>query len=169
MMIEMLEGAFSVGSRCIRKKDLIAFLLLTAALSLIVIKIFWLTYTEVYRLLHYREIFALYQAPAPQWIDILLLLIASFLIASLFSTAKTLVYGFILSFFFSFLVAVVYVFLFIWYTLGWGEIFSLGPYDWEVPLFFSILNVFRIMFPIVIAPCLVGALIAFLVRGLNIF
>lgn len=167
--MEMLKGTFHIYSHDVRKRDLVAFLLSTTVVFLVVIKIFLFRYMEVERLSRYRVIYALYQAPAPNWIDILLVLTASFLVAFLFSDAKAFVYGFILSFSSSFFASVVYVFLYIWYVLGWGQFFSLGPYDWEVPLFFAILNVFRIMFPLVFAPCIVGALVAFFVRGINIF
>ena len=148
-----------------KKKSLLLVMGLTALVALILIKIFWVGYLEVPRLTNYNIIYTRYEAPAPQLVDVLILVVASLVFPFFISTVKDLVYGFIASLFLSFSIGVAYVFWYIWYFQGWGALFSTGPYDWEVPLFFAILNVFRIMFPTVLATCLIGVVIGFFVRG----
>lgn len=148
-----------------KKKDILVVMGWTALIAFITIEVFWLRYLEVPRLALYNVIFTKYEAPAPQLVDVLILFVASLVVPFFVSTVKDLVYGFIASLFLSFFIGVAYVFWYIWYFQGWGAFFSTGPFDWEIPLFFAILNVFRIMFPTVLATCLVGAVIGFLVRG----
>jgi hypothetical protein len=162
----MFEGKAHALVSSIKRRDVLTVISWSAVIAFIVVKIFWLKYMEIPRLTLYHVIYTFYEAPAPQLLDIVLLGIASFLVTFLVSNVKTLIYGFVAAFFSAFVVAVVYVFLYIWYFQGWGVYFSLGSYDWEVPLFFAVLNVFRIMFPSLVATCLVGALIGFFVRGL---
>ncbi len=148
-----------------KKKDILIVMGWTALMAFITIEVFWLKYQEVPRLTRYNIIFAQYEAPAPQLVDVLILLVASLVFPFFISTVKDLVYGFIASLFLSFSIGVAYVFLYIWYIQEWGALFATGPFDWEIPLFFAILNVFRIMFPTVLATCLIGAMIGFFVRG----
>lgn len=148
-----------------RKKFLLIVMGWTALVAFIVIKIFWLKYLEVPRLTLYKVIYTLYEAPAPQLEDVLILLVASLVVPLFMSTVNDLLYGFIASLFLSFSIAVAYVFVYIWYIQEWGALFSTGPFDWEIPFFFAVLNVLRIMFPTVLATCLVGAVIGFSVRG----
>jgi len=155
------------GKQILSKKALILIVALwTATMAFIVVRTFWFKYATTVRLSNYNVLYARYDAPAPQLLDVLVLIAASLVITFLISTPKDLVYGYVTSLLLSFFIGVVYVFLYIWYVQGYGVLFSTGPFDWEVPLFFSILNVFRIMFPVVAATCLIGATIGFFVRSL---
>lgn len=148
-----------------KKKVLLIVMGWTALVAFIVIEIFWLKYLEIPRLTLHKIIFTRYEAPAPQLVDVLILFVASLVVPFFMSTVSDLVYGFIASLFLSFSISVAYVFLYIWYIQDWGVLFSTGPFDWEIPLYFAILNVFRIMFPTVLATCLVGAVIGSVVKG----
>lgn len=161
----MFEAKAHALISLVKRRDFLTVVLWSAVLAFIVIKIFWLKYLETPRLISRHDIYTYYDAPTPQLLDIILVAIASFLVTFLVSEVKALVYGFVATLFLSFVVAVVYVFLYIWYVQGWGVYFSMGSYDWEVPFFFAVLNVFRIMFPGIVTPCLVAALIGFFVRG----
>jgi len=162
----MYDRAKKFAGEILRKKnDLLIVMGWTALIALIVIKIFWLTYLEVPRLTLYRIMFTRYEAPAPQLVDVLILLVASLVVPFFISTVNDLFYGFIASLFLSFLISVAYVFVYIWFIQDWGALFSTGPFDWEIPFFFAVLNVFRIMFPTVLATCLVGTVFGFFVRG----
>lgn len=152
------------------KKDLgkgrifLVVMLWSAIIAFIVIKVFWVEYTTNPRFYIYKDLFARYDAPAPQLLDLLILMVASVGLSFLMSTPKDLIYGFIASLFLSFFTGVVYVFLYIWYILDFGVLFSGWLYDWEIALFLAVLNIFRIMFPSVVTTCVVGAVIGFFVR-----
>lgn len=137
----------------------------TAVVAFTVIEVFWLKYETTERLTAYDIVYARYDAPALQAWDALVLVVASLMIALLAYTPRALIYGYLGSLFLSFCIGVVYVFLYIWFVQGHGAFFSINPFDWEIPLFFAILNVFRIMFPSVIATNLIGVAIGVFVRG----
>jgi hypothetical protein len=150
----------------IKREIILVVTLWTAIMAFITIKIFWLKYTTTERLTAYNVIYTLYDAPAPELLDIIIIAAASLMIAFLISTPENLVYGFLASFFLALFVGVAYVFLFIWFIQGYGTIFSIDLYSWEVPFFYATLNVFRIMFPAVVATSLIGVFTGFLVKSL---
>jgi hypothetical protein len=163
----MLKAKARALISSINNRDFLVVMLWSAVIAFVVSEIFWLKYTDVPRLASQHDIYTYYDAPAPGLLDLVVLAIASFVVTFLVSDIKALTYGFVATIFISFSVAVLYVFLFIWYIQGWGVYFSSGPFDWEVPLFFAILNVFRIVFPSILATCLLGALVGFLFRGMR--
>lgn len=138
----------------------------TAVIAFTIIEVFWLKYETTARLAAYDIVYTRYDAPALQAWDVLILIVASLMITLLAYTPRDLVYGYLGSLFLSFCIGVVYVFLYIWFVQGHGAYFSINPFDWELPLFYAIINVFRIMFPSVIATCLIGLAIGVLLRGL---
>lgn len=137
----------------------------TAVIAFIIIEVFWLKYETTARLKTYDIIYTRYDAPGLQMLDVLVLVVASLMISLLAYNPEDLIYGYLASIFLSFCIGVLYVFLYIWFVQGHGAYFSLNPFDWEVPLYFALLNVFRIMFPTVVATCLIGAAIGIFVRG----
>lgn len=150
----------------VKREIILVVTLWTAIMAFITIKIFWLKYATTERLTAYNVIYTLYDAPGPELLDLLIIVAASLMIAFLISTPENFVYGFIASFFLAFFVGVAYVFLFIWFIQGYGTIFSIDLYSWEVPFFYAMLNVFRIMFPTVAATSLIGVFTGFLVKSL---
>lgn len=137
----------------------------TAVMAFIIVEVFWLKYETTVRLKRYDIIYARYDAPGLQALDALVLVVASLMISLLAYNPMSLVYGYLASIFLSFCIGVVYVFLYIWFVQGHGAYFSANLFDWEIPLYFAMVNVFRIMFPSVIATCLIGVAIGVLVRG----
>lgn len=147
-----------------RKKNDVALVVLWAMLiSFVVIKIHWTNYLEVPRLLRNQVPFALTEGPMPTIFDLAMIGLASFVVGLFISDAKEMAYGFVATFFASFVVTVSYVTLYIWFSLNWGPILSAVSYDWEFAVYWAIMTVFRIMVPWVVGTCLVGlALAAFL-------
>lgn len=138
----------------------------TVIIALVIIEVFWLKYETTARLKTYDIIYTRYDAPALQVWDVLVLVVASLMISLLAYNPVDLVYGYLASIFLSFCIGVLYVFLYIWFVQGHGANFSANPFDWEVPFYYAMLNVFRMMFPTVVATCLIGAAIGVFVRGL---
>jgi len=137
----------------------------TAVIAFIIIEVFWLKYETTARLKTYDIIYTLYDAPGLQVLDVLVLVVASLMISLLAYNPVDLVYGYLASIFLSFCIGVLYVFLYIWFVQGHGAYFSVNPFDWEIPFYFAMLNVFRMMVPGVVATCLIGVAIGVLVRG----
>jgi len=137
----------------------------TAIIAFTIIEVFLLKYETTVRLKRYDIIYAKYDAPGLHVLDALVLVVASLMISLLVYNPIDLVYSYLASIFLSFCIGVLAVFLYIWFVQGYGAYFSQNPFDWEIPLHFAILNVFRMMFPSVVATCLIGVAIGVLVRG----
>ncbi len=64
----------------------------------------------------------------------------------------------------NFVVSVVYALFFIWYILGLGSLFGAAPYEWEWAVLFAIYGILPIMFPWIIALCLITVSVSAFVR-----
>jgi len=155
----------SFAERIAVKRTVLLVTLWTAIIAFIIIEVFWLKYETNVRLKTYDIIYTRYEAPGLQALDVLVLVVASLIISLLAYNPVDLVYGYLVSIFLSFCIGALYVFLYIWFVQGHGVYFSANPFDWEIPLYFAMLNVFRMMFPGVVATCLIGVAIGVLVRG----
>jgi hypothetical protein len=151
--------------RVLKKKGDIALVLLwTGLVALIVIKIYWVGYTTSVRLTYYKTPFPTYEGPAPEFLDLVIILLAGIPVGLSLSDLNEMIYGYVAAMSLSFIVSVVYVTLYIWYILGWGAVFGLVAFDWEYAVFFAMEWVFRIMFPWVIGLCLVGLTVGAFLR-----
>jgi len=149
----------------IRKRNDIALVALwTLLVSFLVIRIHAVTYAESVRLQYYQIPLADYGAPMAGPLDLVIVAIAGLIVGFFLSDIKEMFYGYLTMGFLSFIIGVVYVTLYIWFTLGWGPFFSYSAFDWEYPLYMAIATVFRIMFPWLLGCCLVGLVIAAFVR-----
>lgn len=147
-----------------KKKDIVLVALWTLLVSFLVIRVHYVTYAESIRLQYYQIPFADYGAPMAGVWDLLIVAIAGLIVGSFLSDIKEMIYGYLAMGCFSFIIAVVYVTLYIWYTLGWGPFFSYFAFDWEYPVFFAVATVFRIVFPWILGCCLIGLVVAAFVR-----
>jgi len=147
-----------------KRNDILIVAIWTALLTLIVIKIYWLAYAGSERLSHYQIAYTIYEGPSPGYLDLIIAVVAGIIFGLLLSDVKEIIYGFVASFFSSFIIGVIYGMLYIWYVLDWGKIFGATPFDWEWALFFSVLNIGRIMFPLILGVSLLGVAVGAVLR-----
>lgn len=146
-----------------RRKDILAVMIWTTAISLIMIKAHILLYQDPF--FYSGRPFVRYRPPSLGIPDILILTAMSIVITIVLSDVKPIIYGFISSLVLSFIIAVTYVCLFIWYELGWGGLFSQATYGWEFALYLGFLNMFFVMVPWVIGTSVIGLAIGVVLRG----
>lgn len=158
----MKIGKFNIQVT-LRRKDVLIVILWTIAISLIMIKTHILLYqTPMFRA--YKPAFVQYRPPSLEVLDILILAMMSIAVTILFSDVKPIVYGFAASLCLSFIIALTYASLFIWYVLDWQAHLSQDPFGWEVAMYVGFLNTFYIMFPWVIGSSVIGLVVGVLVR-----
>lgn len=152
------------------KITLLAVALWTLTLSLVVIKIYLVAYLEtnplgINRLSYFQIPCTSYEGPSPRVLDVLIIAVASLVVGLVLSDVKEVVYGYIASVSLSLVVGVAFVSFYIWVVLDLGALFSLAPYDWEWVVFMAFWNVFRIMFPWLVAVSLLGVVAGSFLKG----
>jgi hypothetical protein len=147
-----------------KKGDIALVLLWTALIALIVIKIYWVGYTTIVGLYYYKELFPQYGGPTPGVLDLVIVLLAGIPVGLSLSDLNEMIYGYAAAMSLAFVISVTYVTLYIWYVLGWGEVFGMVAFDWEYAVFFAMEWVLRIMFPWVMGLCLVGLTVGAFLR-----
>jgi len=153
-----------------KKTALLTVALWTLTLSLVIIKSYWLAYLEtnplgINRLSYYQIPYASYEGPSPRVLDLLIIAVASLVVGLVLSDVKEVVYGYIASVSLSLVVGVAFVSFYIWVVLDLGALLSLAPYEWEWVLFMAFWNVFRIMFPWLVAVSLLGVVAGSFLKG----
>lgn len=148
-----------------RRKDALAVILWAVAISLIMIKAYILMYQTDPLYYAYRSAWVEYRAPSLGIVDILILAAMSLVVTIVLSDVRPIIFGFAASLALSFVIAVTYVSLFIWYALGYGGVFSGLAYGWEDAIYLGFLNMFFVMVPWVIGASALGMVIGFIVRG----
>jgi len=146
------------------KTDILTLIGWIILLSLVIIKVHWITYTQTTRLSYYKIAFAIYEGPSLSNLDLLIIAFASFLAGFVLSDAKTMLYGYIISMFSVFVIGVIYVLFFIWFFFGRGELFQAISYGWELAVYMAIMEIFRMMFPLILGVCLLSLAVGSLVR-----
>lgn len=95
----------------------------------------------------------------------LILIAMSVVVAFILSDIKPLIYGFIVSLSASFIIAVAYASLFIWYVLDWQACLPELASGWEWAIYFGFLNMIYVMVPWIIGISAIGLMVGILVRG----
>lgn len=144
------------------RKDALVVALWTTAISLIMIK----TYTTFY----YEDplgdkFMSVYATPTLGVLDMLILVSMSIVVTIALSDISQIVYGFAGSLILSFIVAVTYASLFIWFVMGAERLFSQYAYDWEWVVYAGFWKMFFVMVPWVIGTSAIGLVIGIIVRG----
>lgn len=152
------------GWMSLNRKDVLIVTVWSIVMMLTIVKIFWLEYATSVRLQPYQIAFTLYDAPAAGLLDIILVFAASLVVPLFISTVERLFYGTIISIASSIIGGIIFVSLYIWYPLGMS-FYWVFEWGWEWAVHFGILNVFRIAFPSLLAPCLLGVTFGFLLRS----
>ncbi len=148
-----------------KRKDLLVVVLWIAVITLIMVKAHWMLYLRVPRFSARTIIYSTYEPPSLDMLDIVILTVASLVVSMTISDVKSLIYGSAASLSISYILAVIYVFFYIWFVLGYGSVLSLAPFDWEIAVYYSILNMFWVMIPWVMGLSFAGVVVGFFLRG----
>jgi hypothetical protein len=146
-----------------RRKDAVIIACWTAVMVLLIIRAHITLYTEVPRFRVYRPFFSWYGGPSLDVIGWLILIGTCILVSMTLSDIKPLVCGAIVSFSLTFIIAVTYVSLYIWFVLGANKM-SFGPYDWEYIVLMAIITIVR-MVPYLLFVCMLGLVAGLLIRN----
>jgi len=144
------------------RKDILIITLWATAISLIMIKAYTVFYLEDPMA---DRFWCLYATPGLGILDMLILTVMSIVVTILLSDVNQIIYGFAGSLISSFIVAVTYASLFIWYVIGAQELFSLHAYDWEWVLWAGFWKMFFVMVPWVAGTSAMGLVIGIIIRG----
>lgn len=147
-----------------RKKDFLVVIAWTLVITSIMIKAYLMLY-EVPRFRIHGKLYSFYQVPSLSILDMLILVGASFVVSIAFSDLKSIIYGSIASLSLSFVFAVTYGFLYIWFVLDYQHVLFTVPYAWEWALFYAFLNMLWVMFPYIIGISTVCTIMGVLIRG----
>lgn len=148
----------------VRKRDVAVVLGWSIAIALILIKAHQLFVLDNPQLAVYKRAYVHYLGASFTDFDRLLLVAISFLVGMFLVEIKSLVYAYFASMFLSFSFGVIYVFLYVWFTLGYGETLSQVAFGWEWAVWLALINVFRFMVPIGILFSLLGVVTGNFVR-----
>lgn len=138
--------------------------------ALIVIKSYWLTYAGKNLLFEYRIAWTEIIDWIPRlniW-DLVLIFVVSVIAGTIILDIETSVYTVLTNYVLSALLAIIYVTGFIWFALGYSEVFasSGGFLEWgPFVTYIAFRVVFRMIFPIVQVICLFGVLVGAFARG----
>lgn len=146
------------------KKDALIVIIWAVAIALIMVKAHILMYQN--DPLYYKtgKAYVEYKAPSLQTIDMFILAAMSIIVTIILSDVKPIIYGFAASHALSFIIAVGYVSLFIWYALGYGGVLTYD-YGWEDAIYLGFLNMFFVMVPWVIGISAIGLVVGVIVRN----
>jgi len=139
-----------------RGKDVLLVVLWTAIISLIMIKAHIILFQGP---LGWR----IYNPPTLGLLDMLILTVMSVVATIVFSDIKPIVYGFASSLCLSFIIAVTYASLFVWYDMGMGRV-AQSAYDWEWAIYSGFWHMFFLMIPWVIGTSTIGLAMGILIR-----
>lgn len=149
----------------LQRKSIIMFITLWSIIfSLIVIKIYWMSYATNFALSYLRIPYTDYSGPSPDILDMLIIAVTSLVAGFVLRDAKEVVYGYVATISLAFVLGVAFVALYIWGPLGWSQELSYSTYGWEWALLLAIWNVFRIMFPLLVANALACLIVGVFLR-----
>ena len=144
------------------RKDVLVTTLWATVISLIMIKAYALFYLEDPLA---GRFWCVYATPGLGIVDILILTSMSIVFTILLSDVTQIIYGFAGSLTLSFIVAVTYASLFIWYVMGAQNLSSQHAYDWEWVLYAGFWKMFPVMVPWVVGTSAMGLVIGIIIRG----
>jgi hypothetical protein len=146
------------------RKDALVVMVWALIISLIMINAHIAMYNSEPEYYHAQAAYVEYRAPSLGIMEMLILPAMAIVVAFILSDIKPILYGFVVSLVLSFIIAVTYVTLFIWYVLGYGEVLTYA-YSWEDAIYLGFLNVIFIMVPWVIGASAIGLVIGLVIRG----
>jgi len=150
-----------------RKRDVAIVLGWTFAVALILIRIYLLFYARNPLLQTLGVPLLSYAGPMFEAIDLALLFMVSVVAGIMLMDMERIFYGYVASTIFSFVIAVSFAFLYIWYVLKWVWIFEIAhiAFGWEWVVFWAGSNLFRAIFPFPLIFSFLGAFFGALLRN----
>jgi len=148
-----------------RRRDIAIVTVWIVVLVLVIIKTHQVFYLTSKRFQRYEIPYLQHVGPRFDGFDITIIIFASFFAGFFLIDAKNIVYGYFASMLSTTITSTLYVFIYIWSVLGWGEFWSRIDFGWEFALFQAFLNVTRFMFPIGILFSLVGVISGSIIRN----
>ena len=148
-----------------RRRDIAVVTSWTVILVLLIIKTHQGFYTTSDRFQRYEIPYLQHVGPRFDGFDITIIIIVAFSAGFFLIDVKNVVYGYFASMLSASITSTLYVFIYIWSVLRWGEFWSRIDFGWEYSLFQAFLNVTRFMFPIGIGFSLVGVILGSLIRN----
>ncbi|MEM3588133.1 MAG: hypothetical protein QXO71_12540 [Candidatus Jordarchaeaceae archaeon] len=151
-----------------RKTDVLIVILWSFLIALVIVKAYWFTYLEKPVLMEYKIFYSpTYSdwAPRLELIDYILIIFINVAAGFVVIDTEKIVIWWIISNLLAFAFSISWAFLFMWCTLGAGEIFSVVDVlkGASYIIHFAILNVFRMIFPMALLysfiACLAGTVI----------
>ena len=142
-----------------RRKAILLSLAWGIVISLVIIKSHFLFYLANQKFSVYRISWLSYQGPEFTDLDLALLFFSSLVIGVLATDAKRMIYGYFAAILTSTSIAILYVFLYNWFTLRLGETLIEVSFGWETGIYIAFLNVLRFMFPMGMVCCLIGSIV----------
>lgn len=98
--------------------------------------------------------------------DKLLLVVLGFVAGFCMTDVKCLVYGYFASMTVAYIISVIYVYFFMWFTLQLGLVLSSIPFGWETALHMAIVKVSMFMFPVGVGFSFIGVATGNMIRAL---
>jgi len=160
-MLELIP----INTNRLRRRDIFIVVAWSLVIAFVISEIFWLKYATSARLGPQKIAYTLYDAPSAGLLEILILFLVSLVIPIFISSVESLFYSSVVSLASSFIGGTIFVALYIWYGLGMNVYWATFEWGWEWAVHFGLLNVFRIVFPNVLAPCLLAVVIGSFLRS----
>ncbi|MDH5448119.1 MAG: hypothetical protein OEY24_02615 [Candidatus Bathyarchaeota archaeon] len=146
------------------RRDIFIVVAWSLVIACVISEIFLLKYVTSARLGPQKIAYTLYDAPSAGLLEILILFVVSLVVPMFISSVEALFYSSVVSLASSFIGGTIVISFYIWYGLGMNVYWQF-EWGWEWAVHFGILNVFRIVFPNVLAPCLLAVVIGSFLRS----
>jgi len=147
------------------RKEFVIILLWTFLVSLVIIISYHSIYLTNVRWQTYKVAWDPIEGPMLNLWGVVALIILSFFAGYSLKNTKFFVFGFLLTLILSFVISVIFGFIYIWFGLGFSEDLGQIPFGWEWAFYMSLLNCFRIYVPHVLVLLILGSGFGHLIGG----
>ncbi|UCD96175.1 MAG: hypothetical protein JSV35_06685 [Candidatus Bathyarchaeota archaeon] len=147
-----------------RRRDVLLTLAWITAVTVLIIATHRTFYITDIRFATYNIPYLSYLGPAFSELALLALIMVGIIVGTFLSDMKRLVYSYFMTMISSSVLAGVYVYLFIWFHLGFEANLSQIAFGWELAIWWSVVNVFKIMVPNGVILSFLGVVIGTVVR-----
>jgi hypothetical protein len=162
---QMREMLKSLKARLVkRRRDVLLTLAWIATVTGLIIATHRTFYITDIVFATYKMPYLSYKGPAFSDLALLALIIVGILIGAFLSSLKRLIYSYFTTMIGSSVIAGVYVYLFIWFQLGFEANLSQIAFGWELALWWSVINIFKIMVPMGVILSFLGVVVGTIVR-----
>jgi len=147
------------------KREIVVVIGWASGVTLILIKIYALSYIYNPWLRYGSVPLDIYTGPVFESLDLALLFVVSLFAGWMLVDLDRIFYGYLISMISSFWIAVAYATLYIWNVLGWGTMLSNIAFAWEWAFYWAAINMFRAVFPFPIILAFLGGFFGSLLKS----